>query len=94
MALGAVLGMLVFLWIYIRAYLEHPAFPPDQLVGQLTSIHPWAWRRLSDIGELIEVYRSRRPFEAVLLVSALAWLPVSAVDRRTRLISRGARSSR
>jgi hypothetical protein len=85
MALGAVLGMLVFLWIYIRAYLEHPAFPPEQLVGQLTSIHPGAWRQLSDLGELIEVYRSLRPFEAVLLVSALAWLPVSAVDRRTRL---------
>ena len=85
MALGALLGMLVFLWIYLRAYLEHPAFPSEQLVGQLTSIHPWAWRQLSDIGELIEVYRSRRPFEAVLLVSALAWLPVSAVDRRTRL---------
>ena len=57
MALGAVLGILVFLWIYIRAYLEHPAFPSDQLVGQLTSIHPWAWRQLSDIGELIGVYQ-------------------------------------
>ena len=85
MALGAVLGMLVFLWIYIRAYLEHPAFPPEQLIGQLRSIDPSAWRQFSDLKEVIEVYRSRRPFDAVLLVSALAWLPVFAVDRRTRL---------
>jgi hypothetical protein len=85
MALGAVLGIVVFLWIYLRSYLEHPAFPSDQRMSQLTSIEPWAWRQLSDLWQLIKVYRSRRPFDAVLLVSALAWLPVFAVDRRTRL---------
>ena len=45
-------------------------------MGVAATLGPW---------QLIEVYRSHRPFEAVLLVSALAWLPVFAVDRRTRL---------
>jgi hypothetical protein len=79
-SLGAFVGCLVFVWIYIGAYREHPAFPSDQLVNSLTTIDPSRpdWKTLG-------AYDSLRSFTLVFVVTLLAWTPWFVRDRSTRL---------
>jgi hypothetical protein len=68
--LGGVIGCLVFFWIYLGAYREHPAFPENQLIGSLTAVDlaRLDWRRLGAYGTL-------RSFILVLVAAILACVP-------------------
>lgn len=84
-ALGGFIGGLAFLWIYLRAYLEHPVFPDDQLMNSLTARDPSSWRSALDVMRSLAAYESLRPFKLVAVAALLTWLPGLGVDRTTRL---------
>lgn len=71
--IGALAGVLLFLWIYLGAYREHGGFAEEQLLNQLI---PWGER---------PGYVSLRPFVLLGGLTLLAWLAYGAVDRTTRL---------
>jgi hypothetical protein len=81
LGLGALVGIAVFVKIYLRAYLEHPAFPEDQLNNALTNLDV---SRFS-VARALRTYESPRSFELVFVAAALAWVPWFRVDRRVRL---------
>lgn len=68
--LGALTGIIIFLWIYLPAYREHHQFPEQNTIDALiTRFHP---------GETM------RPF-VFLVILILAWLPWFKIDRNARL---------
>jgi hypothetical protein len=81
---GAALGVAVFLWIYLPAYLEHPQFPQQDLLNQIRVRVSSRWTSpitaLRDLG----VYDTFRSFKLVFIVGILAWMPWFKVDRKTR----------
>jgi hypothetical protein len=86
LALGAMAGCAVFLWIYLPSYLEHPQFPPDHLMHAFRVLDPSRWRRTGDALRDLHVYDTLRGFQLVLAAAILAWVPWFSVDRRTRLV--------
>jgi hypothetical protein len=79
--LGAFIGCLVFLWIYLSAYREHRALPGDQLINSLTTLDV---SRL-DFGRALGTYDNLRSFTLVLVVATLASAPWFHVEKKTRL---------
>lgn len=81
---GALLGVVVFLWIYLSAYLEHPRFPEQDLLNQIRVRSSSQWSgpvaALRDLG----VYDTFRSFKLVFIVGLLVWVPRFKVDRKTR----------
>ena len=77
-SIGGFFGCLVFLWIYVGAYREHPAFPKDQLINSLAARDFSNWKALG-------AYDSLRSFTLVLVVAILAWMPWFRLDRTKRL---------
>lgn len=81
---GAAVGLAVFLWIYLPAYLEHPRFPEHDLLNQIRVRVSSRWTgpiaALRDLG----VYDTFRSFKLVFVVGILAWLPWFKVDRKIR----------
>ena len=84
-ALGGFIGCLAFLWIYLGAYLEHQAFPDDQLMTSLVARDPSRWQGPLDFVRALGTYASLRSFKLVFLVGILVWMPWFAVNRRSRL---------
>ena len=83
-AVGGLIGCLVFLWVYLGAYLEHPAFPEDHLLNSLIGRDPSRWQGPIDVLKDVAAYPTVQSFTLVFLLGTLAWLPWSGVDRRTR----------
>ena len=75
---GAIVGVLIFLWIYLPAYREHPVFPQKDLIDQLHQV-----TSATDL----RAYDTLRPFVLALFVIALAWIPAFNVDRKARWIA-------
>ena len=70
---GAVMGSVLFLWIYLPTYRAFPGFPDWMVTGALTrSAFPYA---------------AIRPFVLVLMIAALARVPRLHVDRHSRVMS-------
>ena len=84
-ASGAAVGTAIFAWIYVGAFLEHPAFPADQLFTFLVTSNPSTWRTFQDVLHGLQVYPSLRPFALAGLVVAALWIPMLRVERRVRL---------
>ena len=74
-ATGAFVGGVVFLWIYLPAYREHPSFPQDQL---MSSLRPFQ-------GSVFDGYESRRSFMLVFLAGFAVWIPWFGAPRQVRL---------
>jgi len=69
-AVGALIGVIIFLWIYLPAYRERHQFPEEEIINSLsTSLRP---------------HDTMRPF-MLLVIVILAWLPWSRIDRNARL---------
>jgi hypothetical protein len=83
-ALGSLAGGLVFLWIYLGAYREHPTFPEDQLMSSFIPRHPSRWRSPSDVLHDLGAYDTLRPFTFVFALAVLSWIPHFTIDRRIR----------
>jgi hypothetical protein len=84
-AAGAAGGAAVFVWIYLGSYLEHSAFPAQDLLGTLIRSEPSTWRTFRDFLRGLHVYPTLRPFELVLLVAAALWIPMLRAEKRARL---------
>jgi hypothetical protein len=84
MAAGAITGALMFLWIYLPAYYEHPTFPREQLIDSLQAVAPSTWRTPMDALRALIPYPSARPFQLITIATLLAWLPWLRVPRGIR----------
>ena len=85
LALGAAVGAAVFLWMYAAAYLEHRAFPEQDLLSQLLARDPDEWRGALDALRRLDPYDSLRSFALVGVVGVLVWLPPFGAGRRARI---------
>ncbi|MGB2716771.1 MAG: hypothetical protein WBC51_21490 [Vicinamibacterales bacterium] len=75
LTIGGAVGVVVFLWTYTSAYVEHRAFPEEQLLAQLLTRDPGSWAGpLEMLGDLAP-YETQRPFMFVLIVGVLLWIP-------------------
>ncbi|MFL6279217.1 MAG: hypothetical protein ACJ731_03840 [Vicinamibacterales bacterium] len=78
---GALAGCVVFLWIYLPAYREHPRFPEHDLVSQIR-VRRWpGWLHAL---EGLSAYDTVRSFKLLALVAIVACVPRVRVDRKTR----------
>ncbi len=84
LALGAVAGCAVFIWIYLAAYREQRAFPEDQLISALVTRHPASWHTVMDVIRDLDGYDSTRTFTLVFALTVLAWIPGFGVERGLR----------
>jgi hypothetical protein len=75
LGMGASVGALIFLWMYLPAFHEHSAFPAEQVWQAVVPVH-----RVMDLF----VYQSQRIFYVVLAVAALACMPFPGTDRKVR----------
>ena len=85
LALGALAGAAVFLWIYVPAYREFPGFPRDAFTEFLVRRDSPAWRAPLAFLRSDGGFETLRPFLLVLAFSVLAWMPRIGLDWRTRL---------
>ena len=85
--LGALMGALVFVWFYWRAYQEHPAFPQEQLMAALIPQRFSEWSGPIDAIRHLVVYGGVRCFKFVFLIGALMWVPWFRVPLRLRLFA-------
>jgi hypothetical protein len=79
---GVIAGALVFLWIYLPVYREHPGFDISQLL--LDKRDPSQWHSVSDFFDDVHPY-SLRPFALTALAAILVWIPFFKFDRRMRI---------
>src|SRR5205085_9468798 len=84
---GALTGALVFVWLYWRAYREHPAFPEEQLLAALIPQNSSEWSGPIDAIRHLVVYTGVRCFKFVFLIGALMWVPWFRVPVRIRLFA-------
>lgn len=85
--LGALAGALVFVWLYWRAYQEHPGFPGSDLLGALIPQRFSDWSGPIDALRHLVVYGGVRCFQFVFLVGGLMWVPWFRVPMRCRLFA-------
>ena len=84
-AVGGLVGLVVFLWIYLPSYREHPSFPREHFMNGLKPLDPARWQ---DLRGTIDDFQGIRNPEAVRV---RAWgqpdrLDVSRrIDRHVRL---------
>lgn len=81
---GGLLGILVFLRIYLPAYGEQGSFPKEQLTASLIGRDVSGWREPFAFVKDLVVYRDARTFQVVFLVGILALIPYFRVPARTR----------
>jgi uncharacterized membrane protein YoaT (DUF817 family) len=84
---GIAVSFVVFLAIYLGSYLEHRAFPAQDLLGQLREVHPGSWANPESFLEDVKGFYSFRPFALALVLSALvlAFLRDDSTARRYAL---------
>ena len=84
-AVGGLMGLAVFLWIYLPSYVEHPTFPREHLMNGLTPLDPARWQDLRGVVDDFKGYDTLRPFVFVLGVSLIVWMSQRRIDRHVRL---------
>jgi len=84
LAVGGLLGCVVFFWIYLASYREHPSFPEENLLNALQRRDPSRWLSAWDLIRDLRGYDSLRSFALVFAVGILAWVPWFKVDLKTR----------
>lgn len=68
---GAILGVGVFLWIYLPAYGELHGFPPSELILRMRApLHS-----ALDLLQCVRIYDTWRPFALVLFLAIVMWTP-------------------
>jgi hypothetical protein len=74
---GAGVGAGVFLWIYLGSYLQHRAFPAQDLLDAMMVRHPGSWTTPLAALRDLDGYPSLRSFVLVFVVGAatLVWPP-------------------
>jgi hypothetical protein len=79
--LGGLAGVMVFLWVYLPAYIEHPRFPEQDLLNQIR-VRAWpGWiRAFQDLN----AYDTARSFKIVAVAAIVVCIPRLGMDRRTR----------
>jgi hypothetical protein len=82
---GTILGAIVFAWIYARAYVEHRAFPADQLVTTLVTPDPVAVGGIGPFLRQLLIYESFAGFAVATIIVVLAWAPRSGATNRIRM---------
>ena len=80
---GLVAGGIVFLWLYLGIYLEHPVFPEGQINDALRLVQVKG--TTLDWPAALRGYGSLRLFKLVLLLGAATWLPFFRVDTKVRM---------
>ena len=83
--LGACVGGLVFLWIYLGPYSDHPAFPRDQLMNSFIPRDLAHWRGPLNFLQELGAYDTLRPFAFAAIVGGLTWVPWFNIDRHSRV---------
>lgn len=83
-AAGAVVGTAIVGWMYLGAFLEHRAFPEEQLLRSLQPVGSVSWSRPSEAIEALRGYDTLRPFVLAVVLACLALLPWLGVERRLR----------
>ena len=83
-AVGALAGTTTVAWMYVGAFLEHGAFPEDQLLKSLSPVGPLSWSRPGEAIQALRGYHSMRPFALAVALTCLAWVPWLGVERRLR----------
>ena len=72
---GVLVGVAIFLWIYVPAYREHSAYPPEQVLSVLSSYrHPYYTWRPFILVALVAALTLRRYAAWFVLVSAIVLL--------------------
>jgi hypothetical protein len=85
LAAGGVLGLLLFLWIYLPAFREHSRFPEQDLLGQIR-VRTWPrWDNPVQALESLSAYDTLRSFKLVVIGAVLALVPWFRIDRKVRL---------
>ena len=84
-SLGAWVGGLVFLWIYLGPYADHPAFPRDQLMNSFIPRDLGHWRGPLNFLRELGAYDTLRPFAFAAIVGVLTWVPWFNIDRYSRV---------
>jgi hypothetical protein len=84
-SLGAGVGCLVFLWIYLGSYTEHHTFPRDQLMNSFLPRDLSHWRGPLNFFRELGAYDTLRPFAFTAIVGTLAWVPWFRIDRYSRV---------
>ena len=84
---GALIGLSMFVWIYLPGYREHSAFPEQDLLNLLRARDPASWRGPLDVLRDLTAYRSMRGCVLVFVVGLMVWIPAFSIDRRTRIIA-------
>jgi hypothetical protein len=85
LTMGGAAGFVVFLWIYLQGYLEHRAFPEEQLLEQLLPRDSAAWTGPLDMLRDLAPYDTPRSFLFVLIVAMLLWIPRVGCGSKTRM---------
>jgi hypothetical protein len=83
-AVGTAAGILIFIWLYLAAYREHPAFSENQVMSELVLRESFDWRRPVDLIRGLAAYDSIRTFTFVLVLAVLTWIPAFKADRTAR----------
>lgn len=86
-AAGAVAGTTAVAWMYLGAFLEHRAFPEDQLLKSIRAVGALSWSRPGEAVQALRVYETMRPFVLTVALTCLAWLPWPGVEKRLRRYS-------
>ena len=81
---GAAVGCVVFIWIYIDAYRAELEFPKEQLIDALLPRDPSRWTGPRDVLAALDAFAYNRTFALVFGLAAAAWIPWFGVDRRGR----------
>jgi hypothetical protein len=84
-AFGLSMGSLLFLWIYLGAYREHPTFAEDMLTHALATLDASGASGAIGFLRTLVPYDSARSFALVFVVALLAWVPWFRVDRTSRV---------
>lgn len=85
LTVGGVAGAVAFLWIYTPAYVEHRAFPEEQLLNQLLTRDPSGWSGPLDALRDLIAYQTQRSFIFVLTLGVLLWIPAVKAARKARI---------
>lgn len=84
---GAIMGLSIFVWIYLPGYREHNAFPERDLLDLLRARDPASWHGPLDVLRDLAAYRSMGSFVLVFVVGLMVWVPAFNIDRPTRIIA-------
>ncbi len=84
---GALLGGLVFVWIYGGAYLEHRAFPEAQLVDAAVTGRSFNADSVTSPLKEFFAYQSLSSFAIALVIALLALAPGAGATRTIRIFA-------